>query len=336
MADHFFDLSDVDRREALAVAADRLGRPAHLLEKDVWVVWTLQALFEHDVGTNLAFKGGTSLSKAYAAIRRFSEDVDLTYDIRQITPELTGEAPDPLPATKSQARKWTETVRDRLPRWLDETVQPLLQERLAADNLVAGLHRDSDTLLVEYPALAGGTGYVRPVVLLEFGARSTGEPTETRSVRCDAAPALPELAFPAATPRVMRAERTFWEKATAIHVYCLRGAYRGGDRYARHWSDLVALDVSGIADAALADRALAEAVAQHKDMFFAEKDREGNAISYKQAVCGGLRLVPEGEALDALARDYGRMIEDGLFSDDETTFDELMSRCEDLVRRANA
>ena len=91
MAEAFLTLSADDRREALAVAADRSGRPLHLLEKDVWVVWTLATLFGSDLGEHLVFKGGTSLSKAYHVIRRFSEDVDLTYDIRAIAPDLVGE-----------------------------------------------------------------------------------------------------------------------------------------------------------------------------------------------------------------------------------------------------
>ena len=81
MADAFLRLDANDRLDALGVAADRLGRPAHLLEKDVWVVWAIQQLFGSPIGTNLVFKGGTSLSKAYRIIDRFSEDVDLTFDI---------------------------------------------------------------------------------------------------------------------------------------------------------------------------------------------------------------------------------------------------------------
>src|SRR3990170_2658688 len=82
---------------------------------------------------------------------------------------------------------------------------------------------------IEYAPLATGTGYVAPAVMLEFGARSTGEPSEPRIIRCDAAKHLQGVEFPTATPQVMRAERTFWEKDTAIHVFCAQGAFRGGD-----------------------------------------------------------------------------------------------------------
>ena len=97
MAELFLHLSEGDRKDALEVAASKLGRPAHLLEKDIWVVWALRTLFEAPIGEHLVFKGGTSLSKAYRAIRRFSEDVDVTYDIRAIAPDLVGEAEKPIP-----------------------------------------------------------------------------------------------------------------------------------------------------------------------------------------------------------------------------------------------
>ena len=88
MADPFLHLPVEDRRDALGVAADRSGRPAHLLEKDVWVVWALSTLYESALGEHLVFKGGTSLSKAYQVIRRFSEDVDLSYDISGRLPPI--------------------------------------------------------------------------------------------------------------------------------------------------------------------------------------------------------------------------------------------------------
>ena len=78
MAENFFALSAADRKEALAVAASKSGRPAHILEKDAWVVWTLSVLVRSPFAQNLIFKGGTSLSKIYRAIERFSEDIDVT------------------------------------------------------------------------------------------------------------------------------------------------------------------------------------------------------------------------------------------------------------------
>src|SRR5437016_6119667 len=100
----FFALPVADRLEALAVAANASGRPIHLLEKDIWVVWTLQELFAGAHRAHLVFKGGTSLSKAYGVIRRFSEDIDLTYDIREIAGDLIGKSESVLPPSKSQGK----------------------------------------------------------------------------------------------------------------------------------------------------------------------------------------------------------------------------------------
>lgn len=171
--------------------------------------------------------------------------------------------------------------------------------------------------------------------MVEFGARATGEPAHRHTVGCDAALHLPTLSFPTAMPRVMDAERTFWEKATAIHVFCLEGRLRG-ERYARHWYDLLRLDDCGIADRALADRELANAVTLHKHWFFSAKDALGQRISYESAVQGALRLVPDGPALKSLEDDYARMVDAGLLEEAAPpTFKELMQRCEDLEHRAN-
>lgn len=334
MSEKFMRLSARDRSETLGVAASASGRPVHLLEKDVWVVWALETLFTSKFADKLVFKGGTSLSKAYKVIDRFSEDVDLTYDIRALIPDLVGDSEDAIPVSRGEERRWTKQVRELLPQWVAEEIQPILNARLAAENLAARISVEGEKLYLEYDALAAGTGYVGPSVMLEFGARSTGEPNSRRDVTCDAAAYLPGVEFPTARPRVMRAERTFWEKATAIHVFCAQGRLRG-ERFARHWYDIVKLDQAGYADLALKDRALAKAVAIHKSMFFAEKDSLNRPIDYVAAISGQLKLVPATESLKVLSTDYEKMLTDGLLFESVEAFDELMGRSADIERRAN-
>jgi hypothetical protein len=292
----FFQLSPAERLDALNVAADATGLPPHLLEKDIWVVWALRHLFSGPYAEHLVFKGGTSLSKAYGVIRRFSEDVDLTYDIRAIAGDLVGDAGTPLPATKSQAKKWSTEIRARLADWVSTEIVPRLQSDLERSDLPATVRAEGDKVFIEYKPLT----------------------------------------FPIATPHVMRAERTFWEKATAIHVFCAQGEFRGGDRFARHWHDITRLDSAGFVDAALADKALAAAVAEHKNVFFAEKNTQGETIEYHAAVTGGLQLVPDDGALAKLRIDYQHMIDDGLFLDDAEPFETLMERCRAIQQKANA
>ncbi|HLS99156.1 MAG TPA: nucleotidyl transferase AbiEii/AbiGii toxin family protein, partial [Porticoccaceae bacterium] len=229
MPESFFELSQKDQREALEYARAETGRPAHLLEKDIWVVWTLRTLFQSAIGADLTFKGGTSLSKAYKVIDRFSEDIDLTYDIRKLIPDLTGESGE-LPRSRSQAGKWTKAVRHRLPDWITTHIQPVIETALAQEGLQAQLEqggKDNDKLMLHYPALTKGTGYIAPVLTLEVGGRATGEPHEIHSVECDIAEHVAEIDFPTASPQVMSLARTFWEKPTAAHVFCAQGRLRG-------------------------------------------------------------------------------------------------------------
>lgn len=334
MANAFLHLSVADRHEALSVAADRSGRPAHLLEKDVWVVWALAALYGSTLGEHLVFKGGTSLSKGYGVIRRFSEDVDLTYDIRVIVPDLVDGNGEALPKTRSEEKRWSSEVRKRLPVWVAGTAQPVIAGALAAEGLAATIRVEAEKLFIDYESISAGSGYVAPSVMLEFGARSTGEPASLKDITCDASGLIEGVVFPTAKPRVMHAERTFWEKATAIHVFCLQERLRG-DRFARHWHDVVRLDDAGLAEAAFNDRDLAHAVARHKGVFFAEKAVDRSSIDYMAAVNGNLQLVPGGDASNALRKDYRRMVDDGLLLEDAEPFDVLMARCADIAARAN-
>ena len=324
MADRFLSLTLEERREVLESAFGRgLTRSTALLEKDVWVVWTLQALFAGPFADDLVFKGGTSLSKAYNIIQRFSEDVDLTYDIRKLTDEQAGQ---PEALTDAEARSLGRRIREKLlPRLLETEIQPYLETQIGTAGLQATVEREGENIFVVYEAAAEYPAYVRPRVKLEFGARSTGEPATPRPVSCDLALAFPELDFPSATPRVMRAERTFWEKATLAHVYCLEGKLRGATGFARHWHDLIRLDEAGFAAAAIADRDLAKAVADHKAKFFPAKDAHSAPVDYHTAVGGHLRQVPDGEAFDLLKADYAAMIEAGYLEGDAESFEELMA-----------
>ena len=335
MADLFLSLTPEERREALESAFGRgLVRSTALLEKDVWVVWTLQALFAAPFADNLVFKGGTSLSKAYNVIQRFSEDVDLTYDIRKLADEQAGR---PEALADAEAKSLGRRIRERLlPRLLDDEIKPYLDAQIAAAGLSATVEREGENLFVAYDAAADYPAYVRPRVKLEFGARSTGEPATLRSVTCDLAPAFPELAFPSAMPRVMRPERTFWEKATLAHVYCLEGKLRGATGFARHWHDLIRLHEAGFAADAISDRNLARAVADHKAKFFPAKDARNAPVDYHAAIAGRLILIPEGEALVLLKADYEAMIAAGYLDGGGESFDILMRRCGDLQDRINA
>ena len=332
---HFQNLTSQDRRDALRVAQGKCRKPAYLLEKDIWVVATLRSLFDAPFGNHLIFKGGTSLSKVWKAITRFSEDVDITYDIRAFAPELVSNTGNhTYPPTRSQEKRWTKEIRKKLKVWVHEIAHAAVLENFRSYGYEVEIEADNNLLFIQYESLFEASELIRPEVKVDFGARSTGEPHKVVSVSCDAAPFLPDVAFPETRPTTMLATRTFWEKATAMHVFCKQQKYKG-ERLSRHWYDLVHLDHTGTASRALDDRTLALDVAKHKSMFFAEKDTRGIRINYEDAVTGHLQLVPSDETAEALKTDYENMLKVGMLNDTNTSFDELIQQCSEIEARAN-
>jgi hypothetical protein len=334
MAEHFLHFPEHDRNEILNIASSETGRPAHVLEKDIWVVWALQVLFSSSLGPHLVFKGGTSLSKAYDLMKRFSEDVDLVYDIRQFISAPSSTAGDLIPDSPAQARKWSEEISGLLQQSIVENIKPVIDNEIAGKSLPAVTRNDNGKIYIDYDNITDGHEYVSPSVMLEFGARSTGEPAGVRPIACDAANGVRGVIFPTATPRVMFAERTFWEKATAIHVFCLQEKLEG-DRSARHWYDLVRLANANIAATALKDHALAGMVAHHKSMFYPEKSASGEPIDYLAAVQGRLKLVPNTACLISLREDYQSMIDGGLLEKEAESFDAIIAKCRQIESEAN-
>ena len=147
MAEALFQrLAAEERRHALRAAQAECPHPAFVLEKDIWVVATLGVLFDAPFGYQLVFKGGTSLSKVWRAIRRFSEDIDITYDIRGFAPDLVAGAGDEaLPLTRSQERRWTKAIRPRLAEWVRERAGPLVEDGLARAGFVARVRAEAET-----------------------------------------------------------------------------------------------------------------------------------------------------------------------------------------------
>ncbi|MDE0081044.1 MAG: nucleotidyl transferase AbiEii/AbiGii toxin family protein [Gammaproteobacteria bacterium] len=309
------------------------GRSAVILEKDIWICWALQALFSMPDPHPMAFKGGTSLSKAYGIINRFSEDVDITLDYQAFNDPYDPFAED---ASRNQIRLLSERLKARVAGYLRTVIAPALDratERLATN----GQHdtrigEDGETIRLAYPsALDEPDGYVQSEVLLEFGGRNVIDPNERRAIVPDIAALTPDLHYPAATVTVLSPARTFWEKATLIHVECHRRRLADRpDRLSRHWFDLTCLAAHDVGRTALCDRALLADVVRHKKVFF----HSGNA-NYDQCLDGRLRLVPDADQLPALQADYDAMRHARILGDDAPGFDVMIERIRILEADAN-
>ncbi len=338
--DAFSRRSASDRRLACLRVEEAKRLQAASVEKDFWVCWTLRELFTlPDIGAAMTFKGGTSLSKAWGLIERFSEDIDIVVDKNLLG--FAGDAsPDKAPSGK-QRRRRLDALMAACRAWVQAMLRPTLERNFAqrlgkseAWSLIVDPDADDgQCLLFRYPAAFPTTeaGYVRPVVKIELGARSDDWPSESRTIRPYVAEVFPE-AIPDATVEVntLSAERTFWEKAMLLHEETFRPADKPRkERMARHYYDVWRLITRGVADRAAADRALFDRVAEHREIFF-----RLSWVDYTTLRPGSLRLAPPAHHRDAWQRDYEEMAEP-MFYGERPGFDEILRIVGDFERRYN-
>ena len=319
-------LSPDQRRELFTETAARMRMTPAIVEKDFWVCWTLGRLFAHpDLSRLLMFKGGTSLSKVFNLIERFSEDIDLILDCRVVTG-----VDDPLAVrSKSGQEKLNATIDARALQYIAGDLLEMVAGAVAPVCRCELADSDPHAINIVYPA-AFSDAYLRPAVLLEIGPLAAWLPSDAFQIRPYAAEAFPRL-FKQATCAVqaIRAERTFWEKATILHHEANRPEGNSQpSRYSRHYYDLAMMAAAPVKEAALADLALLEDVASFKQRFYPR-----GWARYDQAVPGTFRLVPSGHVLSALAKDYAQMrnMIFGRYPD----FEEIMATLQMLEREIN-
>jgi hypothetical protein len=327
--DAYLRMAVRDRRLACLKVTEEQRLQAASVDKDFWVCWTLREIFNlPDIGSRITFKGGTSLSKAWDLIERFSEDIDLVVDKDALG--FAGEAgPEQAPSNK-QRRRRLDDLMATCRSWVQDQLKPALEHtitarfgtregwRLEVDPDMA----DGQCLLFHYPSAfpAAEAGYVRPVVKIELGARSDDWPAESRTITPYVARVLPQ-AIPDASFSVsaLAPERTFWEKAMLLHEETFRPADKPRkERMARHYYDVWCLVTRGVADRAAADQALFARVAEHREIFF----RLG-WVDYTTLRPGSLHLTPPPEHLVGWRRDYEEMAEP-MFYGERPDFDEIL------------
>lgn len=313
-----------DRRDLFVTSARRLGTNERNLEKDFWVCWTLDALFHElrDGGPRLLFKGGTSLSKAFGLISRFSEDIDITVfrdDLGQAATVEELEAMSgkqrraKLDAIRDSCRAYVNgALRDDLQQVLTEalktTGQPLDAARFESDPD----DTDGQTLLLWYPSVTGAPndgGYIRPAVRIESGAKSALDPNAPRTVVPYIAHDLGDVDFLIPGVTTVEADRSLWDKVVILHGirnwFEIRGQVRQeGQRITRHYYDVHRLVESPIREHALRDLELAVDCSRHARMFFNRPD-----FRLENAIPGSFTLTPAEGMLSALHGDYERMAE---------------------------
>jgi hypothetical protein len=322
-----------DRRDLFVSAARRVGITEQNAEKDFWVCWTLDALFHGRPpdAPRLLFKGGTSLSKAFGLINRFSEDIAITVFRQDLGEPISIEDLERLCGKKRNAK--LDEILDACRQYLKDGLQPELDRRLA--EAVGGTPArgiavrfddadpDGQTLLVRYPTVLAPDGYVRAEVRIECGAKSALDPHVSASVRPYVADELPAIDLAVSDVTTIQPTRTFWDKVVIVHGlrawFDRRGELRQeGQRISRHYYDLHALSASGLGEQAIADRLLGAECVRHAQMFFGRPD-----YNLPAAVPGTYRLTPTGSMVDALRRDYQAMV--GMIIGTAPDFDAILA-----------
>jgi Nucleotidyl transferase AbiEii toxin, Type IV TA system len=297
--------------------AQRLGSTPQNVEKDFWVCWTLDALFNGlpEGGPRLLFKGGTSLSKAHGLISRFSEDIDVVVYRDDLGEGASVAELESL--SRTQRLRKLGAIRDACTAYIQGPLLTALNAigAAAAQRVGAGgdwlqVQTDPDdaqSLLVWYPAATPSDDYVRAAVKIESGAKSALDPHSPHVIRPYVEADAAGLDLSVGNVVTVEPERTFWDKVVILHG--LRRWYErrcelrgGGQRISRHYYDLHRLMVSERGAKAMEDAALGADCVAHARMFFNRTDYD-----LASAAAPTFALSPHGEMVDALRRDYAAM-----------------------------
>ena len=329
--DKIVRLDQSERNELFRETAVLMGIPEAIVEKDFWVCWILKYLFNaSSLSGDVIFKGGTSLSKVFGIIERFSEDVDLILNW-----EVLGvEKDEPrIDRSKNKQDKYNKKVNEKAQIYIRDTLTGMMKSDLG-ELKIDGLDADIDTddpfvINVTYPK-AFENSYIRPVVRLEIGPLASWVPHEEHTIKPYAAEQFPDV-FDDPSCRVVaiKAERSFWEKATILHQEAHRSAERMTPlRYSRHYYDLYKMALKPVKESALSDLDLLIGVADFKMKFY-----PCAWANYESAKPGTLRLIPDDENVKRLRDDYSAMRE--MIFGEVPGFDEIVSTLAELEKEIN-
>lgn len=334
--DIFLSKPAEERKAFIQESANSRNLPPHIIEKDFWVCWTLGQLFSlPDFGSHLVFKGGTSLSKGYQLIKRFSEDIDLSFHREFLGIDANN---DPENASGKGRVKRLEKLKSFCDSAIKTGLLPALKSQIGEclPNEQWELKIDVDnsqTILFRYPQTIthSSSNYLRPLVKIELGARSDRWPTEMLEIRPYITDDFSTLQNSGCCRiNVLKAERTFWEKATLIHAEHHRDQSKPlPSRLSRHYYDLDQMAANTeLRKQALNNIPLLKRVVEHKQIYF-----ESKWANYEEARPGTFCLTPSTNHLDDLRADYKAMQE--MFFSAPPTFESILKNLKQLEQEIN-
>jgi hypothetical protein len=324
-------VSAKDREALFRNTAAKMGMSEAIIEKDFWVCYMLDYLFHRCAWKeNLAFKGGTSLSKAYDLIERFSEDIDLILDWR-----VLGYGIDEPWEERSNTKQdiFNKEAGSKAEIFLRESFLPAIISDLTAE-LGADVKcfidaDDGQTVKFSYPNSFSDQSILQEI-RLEIGALAAWTPVKEQSIMPYAAKVYGRVfEQPETNILTVLPERTFWEKVTILH----REAFRDEDRpfpsrYSRHYYDVYCMTKTPVKDCALADTELLKRVVDFKDKFY-----RCPWARYDLAKRGTMRLMPPEYNIEKLRDDYEHM--QNMIFGEKPSFEEILDGIQKLETEMN-
>ncbi|MCK9329081.1 MAG: nucleotidyl transferase AbiEii/AbiGii toxin family protein [Candidatus Cloacimonetes bacterium] len=314
----FLALSLDEQQSALSYVATQKGLPLVVVEKDLWVTIVLHILFGENGSKGILFKGGTSLSKGFNLIDRFSEDIDVTYSIETLK-KYYGEFQNPWNYfdtintdnmwSNKKLEKELKNLKDIGQKYTDDILLKIVEDEIKKIidlpfNIVS---QGEMTLYIYYPKLFEdieyGGNYIQPMIKIEAGVRSARVPTITKKIDSFFEQIL-EKSDPIEV-EILRPDRTFWEKATILHAENSRNEpsrIEKRNHLSRHIYDLVKLFNSEYGKMAIDNLDLLNDVVKHKSTFY--KD---NKADYPNATPQAIKIVPTPELNQSFKLDYEDM-----------------------------
>jgi len=320
------NLSVKERNELFSETASKMHTTNAIAEKDFWVVWVLDKLFSHEkLSKILKFKGGTSLSKIYGLIERFSEDIDLILDWDLLTKD------DPYAErSKTQQGKFNVSLNEKAKEYIKDKLLPVVSKILKPQCRCKIKEDDGFSIEIQYPAIFGDAA-ILPHILLEIGPLALWLPSDEFEITPFAAMEFPQLfEKPTCKVNAILAERTFWEKATILHQEANRAKEKKmSSRYSRHYYDLAMMANSDVKKNALADLELLESVVGFKQRFYT-----CNWAKYEEAKPGTLKLLPPEYRHKELKEDFKAM--QNMIFGNKIEFDEIITILKKLEDEINS
>lgn len=325
-------IKETDRKALFHNTAAKMGMTDAIIEKDFWVCYMLDYLFHRCAWKdNIAFKGGTSLSKAYGLIERFSEDIDLILDWRVLGYGLNEPWEE---RSNSKQDAFNKEANTKAEEFLRDTFLPSIVADLTAElgeSIKCFIDEDDlQTVKIAYPNSFSDVSILQEI-RLEIGALAAWTPVKLAKITPYAAEQYGRLfKQPSTEILTVLPERTFWEKVTILH----REAFRAKDRpfpsrYSRHYYDLYRMMKTSVKDKALADNDLLTRVVDFKDKFY-----RCPWARYDLAKRGAMKLMPPKYNMDKLRDDYEHM-QNMLFGE-KPSFDEIMDGIAKLEEEINS